>query len=184
LYAVIWRRLMVTQVEAYVAGIADMSANDRQVLRDRWKTIVPDEDNSDDDVDDIWNALVRKRPSRSRPTAAALKPKVEIREPQVNAAGQLVGISLRLGAQFGTVVKAAVEELNQHFKDSLDDKCQTGAKEVRNNVLSFGYEQLITFYLRHPLLLLIFITNLLKSYVGKHTAQLCGGVANFTGISM
>ncbi|KAF5388296.1 hypothetical protein D9615_000347 [Tricholomella constricta] len=124
-----------TSVQSYVQGIGDVTVVDREALREKWESsgnLDRDYDDEDDRSDDGYS-------SDGDPFAAILGGLGSNQEaemyymhkakptPKVDAYGQPVGISPRLALEFGKLVDKCVKDLQDNFRDGLEDKCKAGA---------------------------------------------------------
>jgi hypothetical protein len=117
-----------TGVQQYVAGIGDVTAADRELLREKWESgeleAAPAHLNYSDDSDD-----------EDDPFAALLggsgglytMPKSV---PKVDRYGNPIGIAPRLSLEFNEVVETSVASLKSHLRDGLEERCQVGAANV------------------------------------------------------
>ncbi|KAF8076309.1 hypothetical protein FPV67DRAFT_1664591 [Lyophyllum atratum] len=132
-------KTFTTSVQSYVRGIGDVTVVDRNALREKWESDNLDKgyDDDDDSEDDRYGPWANS--SDDDPFAAILgglggslgaelysvhkaKP-----TPKVDAYGQPVGITPRLALEFSKLVDKCVKDLQDNFKEGLEDKCQVGA---------------------------------------------------------
>lgn len=122
-------KTFATSVQTYVRGIGDVTAVDREKLRVLWETPQElDQDYGydghagmlDDDEDPFAAILGTANPLYTMKAPAA----------RVNERGQTVGVALRLAQDFSKVIDKSVDELQELFKDGLDEKCRLGAQAV------------------------------------------------------
>ncbi|KAG6820103.1 hypothetical protein H0H93_005415 [Arthromyces matolae] len=130
-------KTFATSIQSYVLGIGEVTVADREDLRKKWESsgnfTINNEDDEDggyggwessDDPDpyaaifgDLGGNLGAALYSMNRPKPA----------PKVDEYGHPVGIAPRLAQEFSKSVDKCVKELQEHFKDGLEDKCKVGA---------------------------------------------------------
>lgn len=131
-------KAFATQVKSYVQGIGDVTAADREALREKWESNIGDEDDDDmgmgfygssmwddpysDEDDYSINGLARL----ANPGMGGLY-QMRKNPPKVDRYGNLVGIVPRLSKDFAQVVEDAVRELKARFREGLEEKCRLGA---------------------------------------------------------
>ncbi|GLB33731.1 putative dynamin family protein [Lyophyllum shimeji] len=133
-------KTLATSVQSYVQGIGDVSAADREALREKWESGNLDKDYNDDDddrSDDGYGAWANS--DNDDPFAAIIgglggslgaelysmhEPKRSLKG---DAYGQPTGIAPRLALEFSKLVDKCVKDLQENFKDGLEDKCMVGA---------------------------------------------------------
>lgn len=119
-------------VKSYVEGIGDVTAADRETLREKWESSNLRDGNDGesangwgmtdfggDSFDAIFGGLGG---DLSAELYALNKP-----APKVDPYGQPVGIAPRLALEFGKLVDKCVTDLQENFKEGLEDKCRVGA---------------------------------------------------------
>ncbi|RDB22483.1 Nuclear GTPase SLIP-GC [Hypsizygus marmoreus] len=126
-------KTFATSVQSYVQGIGDVTAVDRETLREKWES--GNLDNGDDhrsesggyggwdDASDPFSAILgglggglgAELYSLNKPT------------PKVDPYGQPVGVAPRLLLEFSKLVDQCVQDLQDNFKDGLEEKCKAGA---------------------------------------------------------
>ncbi|RXW25223.1 hypothetical protein EST38_g555 [Candolleomyces aberdarensis] len=124
-------------VQSYVQGIGDVTAVDREELREKWESrgfIDNQEQDEEDDGPDPWGDLGIHLNGPAADFLARLRgeqdvPMYRMNEPRakLDENGQPVGITPRLCNEFIVLVENCVEELKQKFQDGLEDKCRTGS---------------------------------------------------------
>ncbi|KAH7922469.1 hypothetical protein BV22DRAFT_1106623 [Leucogyrophana mollusca] len=126
-----------TSVRVYVEGIGDVTAVDREELREKWESTLQHDDgeqpyrrgwlDSDGYDSDGYDSDGYDGPDFESWINARLltmhnKPPVKV-DPQ----GEPVGVTPRLIKEFGVHIDASVGELQNLFRDGLEEKCQAGA---------------------------------------------------------
>ncbi|KAJ7744514.1 hypothetical protein DFH07DRAFT_25631 [Mycena maculata] len=107
-------------VKDYVAGIGDVTAADRDSLKDRWETC-------NQEVGDVGQL------NEEDPFAAILgggglyTMSAAVPQPRVDRYGEPIGITPRLIREFGKVVETSVSQLKNHLRDGLEERCRVGA---------------------------------------------------------
>ncbi|KAJ3510297.1 hypothetical protein NLJ89_g4757 [Agrocybe chaxingu] len=112
-------------IQTYVQGIGDVTAIDREALREKWESRAFD-GTDDFAARDLGDPLGGILGGLGADLGAGLytmnKP-----APKVDARGQPAGITPRLCTEFAKMVDNCVHDLQQNFKDGLEDKCRAGA---------------------------------------------------------
>ncbi|KAI0079668.1 hypothetical protein K474DRAFT_1683062 [Panus rudis PR-1116 ss-1] len=127
-------KTFANSIRTYVQGIGDVTIADRESLRAKWESTLPE-----DDYDDLYDQM----PGSDFEAAANFaglnlhgltaqlvqnnQPLFKMVEPKVDQNGEAVGITARLIKDFHHVVQDCVRELQTRFRDGLEEKCQTGA---------------------------------------------------------
>jgi hypothetical protein len=120
-------------IQSYVQGIGDVTAFDRETLREKWESVgFLDQGLPDDDEDPFAQYL------QNHPQAHALlnqyggydAPNPPEQKQKLDANGDHVGITPRLCKEFSALVDDCVEDLKRRIRDSLEDKCEQGVEEV------------------------------------------------------
>ena len=138
-------KAFAVSIDSYVRGIGDVTAIDREALRAKWESQGFDQPNPydanplEDPLDAILGGLggyfdTGGLYSMNKPA------------PKVDAYGQPTGITPRLCTvricqilslpsniplqEFAKMVDNCVQNLQQNFKDGLEDKCRVGAANV------------------------------------------------------
>jgi len=137
-------KTFATTVQSYIQGIGDVTAADRQSLRDKWESVgsVGDENedenqrynwdsdssSDDDEPEDHLQALLG---SLGPGVGAGLYSMVNHRPaPKVDQQGKLVGVTPRLCSEFAGIIDECVNEIEEKFSCDLDEKCRLGAVNV------------------------------------------------------
>ncbi|THG94658.1 hypothetical protein EW026_g6853 [Hermanssonia centrifuga] len=129
-------KTFATSVKGYVQGIGDVTVADRDALREKWESILPDDD--DDDEADPFGGFGGGWASSDDPfdlpgLAELANPlgnalyTMQNKAPKVDRFGELVGITPRLVKDFMKVIDDCVHELQKSFRDGLEEKCRVGA---------------------------------------------------------
>ncbi|KAJ2931653.1 hypothetical protein H1R20_g5445, partial [Candolleomyces eurysporus] len=124
-------------VQSYVQGIGDVTAVDREELREKWESrgFIDNQDQEEEENGlDPWGDLGIHLNGPAADFLAHLRgeqdvPLYRMNEPRekLDENGQPVGITPRLCNEFIVLVENCVEELKQKFQDGLEDKCRTGS---------------------------------------------------------
>ncbi|KAH9844070.1 Dynamin family-domain-containing protein [Rhodofomes roseus] len=126
-------------VKSYVEGIGDVTAADRESMREKWESMQDEDDDpmdgmhygggwaSSDPMDDMDGldpyalaGLPRANLYRMQEPAA----------PKVDKRGDPVGIVPRLVKEFKQVIEECVQGLQDRFRDGLEEKCKVGAENA------------------------------------------------------
>ncbi|KZT24461.1 hypothetical protein NEOLEDRAFT_1134832 [Neolentinus lepideus HHB14362 ss-1] len=110
-------------VRTYMEGIGEITETDRVALREKWESSPPDDGldfnfaSSDFDFGDLGNLgglySMQNKPAK-----------------KVDAYGEPTGVTPRLVKDFAAVIDETIEELQNRFKDGLEEKMQTGAEQA------------------------------------------------------
>ncbi|KAG1892548.1 hypothetical protein F4604DRAFT_1699937 [Suillus subluteus] len=133
-------KTFANSVWVYVDGIGDVTIADRESLREKWESTPHDGEemyDSDDEGMPYW---------RSSPDPTSVHPFQAFRGTiprelvdarffsmnnqsslKVDARGEPIGVTPRLVKEFGAHVEICVSDLQDLFRDGLEDKCQVGA---------------------------------------------------------
>jgi len=115
-------------VQSYVQGIGDVTAIDRESLREKWESSGFGEAQqyfpNEDPLDAILGGL-------GAGIGVGLYAMNEPAPPKVDPYGQPTGVTPRLCTEFARMVDNCVHDLQQNFKDGLEEKCTVGAANVR-----------------------------------------------------
>ncbi|KAF8897466.1 hypothetical protein BD779DRAFT_1432811 [Infundibulicybe gibba] len=128
-----------TSIQSYVQGIGDVTAVDRETLRQKWESGVGDDDDDEDDEagyrmndwdasdppSDPFDAILGNGFGPNLISMNITRP-----PPKVDAYGNPIGITPILIAEFGKTVAKNVETLQKHFRDGLEEKCKIGAENA------------------------------------------------------
>ncbi|KAJ6614316.1 hypothetical protein B0H10DRAFT_2045676 [Mycena sp. CBHHK59/15] len=108
-----------TGVKQYVAGIGDVTAADREALRERWESGEQEVDPAEQlDDEDPFAAILGGGASLYTMTGSV---------PKVDRYGEPIGITPRLTAELQTVVESSISQLKEHLRDGLEERCRIGA---------------------------------------------------------
>ncbi|KAJ7937120.1 hypothetical protein B0H13DRAFT_2226534 [Mycena leptocephala] len=113
-------------VKQYLAGIGEVTAADREMLREQWESgeqEAPEPMNDDDPFAAILGAGGNLY---TMPTSV----------PKVDRYGQPVGITPKLIAEFGKVIETSVSSLKEHLRDGLEERCRVGAANAADAAIS------------------------------------------------
>ncbi|KAF8974240.1 hypothetical protein BDZ97DRAFT_1945601 [Flammula alnicola] len=119
-------------IQSYVQGIGDVTAVDREALREKWESQGFDQGEeygaaSEDPLDAILGGLGAGLGAglytMNKPVA------------KVDVYGQPTGVTPRLCTEFAKMVDGCVHDLQQNFKDGLEDKCRIGAANAADGAL-------------------------------------------------
>ncbi|KAF8165415.1 Dynamin family-domain-containing protein [Crassisporium funariophilum] len=115
-------------IHSYVQGIGDVTATDREALREKWESQGFDEPDEYDinPLEDPYDAIL----GRLGADLGAGLHRMNKPAPKVDPYGQPTGIAPRLCTEFAKMVDGCVRDLQQHFKDGLEDKCRVGAENA------------------------------------------------------
>ncbi|KAG2077497.1 hypothetical protein BDR04DRAFT_1196025 [Suillus decipiens] len=132
-------KTFANSVRIYVDGIGDVTIADRESLREKWESTpqggegMYDSDESDDEDMPYWRSL--HGPTSVAPLRFSGMGVLDARlfsmnnrsSLKVDARGELIGVTPRLVKEFGVHVEKSVSDLQDLFRDGLEDKCQVGA---------------------------------------------------------
>ncbi|KAJ7781316.1 hypothetical protein B0H16DRAFT_1671621 [Mycena metata] len=110
-------------VKDYVSGIGEVSAADREALRDKFESGEVEAEPANDD--DPFAAILGGSGLYTMPTTV----------PKVDRYGQLIGVTPRLVAEFGKVVETNVALLKDHLRDGLEERCRVGAANAAESAV-------------------------------------------------
>ncbi|OCH93605.1 hypothetical protein OBBRIDRAFT_832536 [Obba rivulosa] len=127
-------KTFANSVVTYVRGAVDVTAADREALRQKWESSMSDDEDDDGDsliLHDDWESSdpfdLAILDALAHPHRAAALYTMRKEPPKVDRHGELVGVTPRLMRDFKKVVDDCVQELQRRFQDGLEEKCQTGA---------------------------------------------------------
>ncbi|KAJ6539274.1 hypothetical protein B0H19DRAFT_1178148 [Mycena capillaripes] len=103
-------------VKQYVAGIGEVTAADRESLREKWESGEQEAAEPIDD-DDPFAAILGGGGLYTMPKSV----------PKLDRYGQPIGVTPRLVAEFGKVIETSVSSLKTHLRDGLEERCRVGA---------------------------------------------------------
>ncbi|KAF8812373.1 hypothetical protein BYT27DRAFT_7087741 [Phlegmacium glaucopus] len=118
-------KAFAVSIHSYVQGIGDVTAIDREALREKWESQGFDQPEEYDanPLEDPLDAILGGLGGGFGVDLYTLnKP-----APKVDPYGQPTGITPRLCTEFAKMVDKCVQDLQQNFKDGLEDKCRVGA---------------------------------------------------------
>ncbi|KAG2369878.1 hypothetical protein BDR07DRAFT_1526349 [Suillus spraguei] len=134
-------KTFANSVRVYIDGIGDVTIADRESLREKWESTpqggegMYDSDEFDDDDEDMpyWRSLPDFTSVRGFrfPGMGMLDTRLlsmnNRSSLKVDARGEPIGVTPRLVKEFGVHVEKSVSDLQDLFRDGLEDKCQVGA---------------------------------------------------------
>ncbi|THV08632.1 hypothetical protein K435DRAFT_883341 [Dendrothele bispora CBS 962.96] len=141
-------RAFANSIKTYVHGIGDITAIDREYLREKWESNVTQGDGSltgdDDDFDYArWGPI----DFMDNPLAMSIgmdhlyaMPEPNPPQPKRNEHGQLAGVAPRLAREFSVVIDKSVKDLQAKFQDGLEDRCRVGAGQAAESALAISDE--------------------------------------------
>ncbi|KAH9943050.1 uncharacterized protein BXZ73DRAFT_40115 [Epithele typhae] len=119
-------------VRAFLQGIGEVTEADRLTMKTKWESKMagmdpfydqfdPYYDSAEEDDDDGMDDFMNLPPG--------LQPQFfyKMKQTKVGPDGEPVGITPRLIREFQTVIDACVEELQERFRDGLEERCHLGA---------------------------------------------------------
>ncbi|KAJ7507726.1 hypothetical protein B0H11DRAFT_1968347 [Mycena galericulata] len=120
--------VFANNVKQYVSGIGEVTAADRESLRDRWES-------GNQEVGDAGEL------NDEDPFAAILGGggglyTMSRTAPKVDRYGEPIGIAPRLLKEFGEVVETSVSQLKDHLRDGLEERCRVGAASAAGAAVS------------------------------------------------
>ncbi|KAF8913833.1 hypothetical protein CPB84DRAFT_1757667 [Gymnopilus junonius] len=122
-------------IQSYVQGIGDVTAIDRESLREKWESRgfddAPEFHGGDENVDPLDSILGGLGAGLGAGLYTVNKP-----APKVDVLGQPAGITPRLCTEFARLVDDCVHDLQQNFKGGLEDKCKVGAANAADSALT------------------------------------------------
>ncbi|KAJ3937366.1 MAG: hypothetical protein NXY57DRAFT_981850 [Lentinula lateritia] len=126
-------KTFATNINSFVSGIGGVTPEDRQALQDKWESEMDDENEyeypytSDSEVDDDpFTAFLNSRAEYQGLIAMQRDKKPS------------TGITPRLTDEFGRLVQDCVVQLQERFKDGLEDKCRVGASLSANGAVEIS----------------------------------------------
>ncbi|KAF5370055.1 hypothetical protein D9758_001123 [Tetrapyrgos nigripes] len=141
-------KAFANSIKTYVNGIGDVTAIDREELKQKWESNLAQDGSllQDDGYD---NGRWGKMDYGDNPFAAILSEsdlyameEDEEDEPprRRDEHGHLTGVAPRLAREFGTVIDDSVKDLQAKFQDGLDDKCRAGAAQAAESAVPISDE--------------------------------------------
>ncbi|KAJ3785098.1 hypothetical protein GGU10DRAFT_428153 [Lentinula aff. detonsa] len=125
-------RIFATNINSFVSGIGGVTDKDRQDLQDKWESIM-DEEDEDDHMsadakveDDPFTAFLNSRTEYQTLIATKSDKK------------NSKGITPRLNEEFGNLIQDCIVQLQESFKDGLEDKCRVGASLSANGAVEIS----------------------------------------------
>ncbi|EMD41072.1 hypothetical protein CERSUDRAFT_63001 [Gelatoporia subvermispora B] len=126
-------KTFANSVLTYVCGTGEITAADREALRQKWETSLSDDDDDDEEAFIFGNWASSSDPfdlamldALAHPQRAGLYT-MRKDPPKVERGGGHNGITSRLITDFKKVIEDCVKELQHRFGDGLEEKCQVGA---------------------------------------------------------
>ncbi|KAG2348817.1 hypothetical protein BDR05DRAFT_873352 [Suillus weaverae] len=131
-------KTFANSVRVYVGGIGDVTIADRESLREKWESTPQGGEGMYDINEDMpyWRSspdpmsahpFQAFRGIMSRALDARLFSMNNQSSLKVDARGEPIGVTPRLVKEFGAHVEKSVSDLQDLFRDGLEDKCQVGA---------------------------------------------------------
>ncbi|THH33781.1 hypothetical protein EUX98_g424 [Antrodiella citrinella] len=127
-------KTFANSVRTYVQGIGDVTVVDREIMREKWESSMPD-----DHEDPFHDFMMPFDMSGLNLTGLADQIlggsslyKMAEHAPKVDRFGEPVGVTPRLIKDFQKVVDDCVHHLQNSFRDGLEEKCQAGAANAAN----------------------------------------------------
>lgn len=111
-------------VQSYVQGIGNVTTIDRETLREKWESRGFDEPGQYTATEDPLDAILG---GLGAGIGVGLYTMNKPAPPKVDPYGQPTGVTPRLCTEFARMVDSCVHDLQQKFKDGLEDKCTVGA---------------------------------------------------------
>ncbi|KAE9410407.1 hypothetical protein BT96DRAFT_931168 [Gymnopus androsaceus JB14] len=130
-------KAFVTSINIFVSGIGGVTPEDRQALQEKW------ESQFGDDNEDEYGARSSGIEDYADPFTTYLNGRIGYNDlialqgnkSKVDETGEPVGITPRLNKEFEVLIKTCVEQLQELFKDGLEDKCRVGASLSANSAV-------------------------------------------------
>ncbi|RPD61950.1 hypothetical protein L226DRAFT_613292 [Lentinus tigrinus ALCF2SS1-7] len=112
-------------VHVFLKGIGEVTEADRLAMKDQWESYAPEEEDRFGiaSSDGPWSEY------------GDLAEELYTLSTKVGPDGEAVGVAPRLEREFRTVVANSVEELQERFKDGLEEKCRVGAANAASAAL-------------------------------------------------
>ncbi|KAG0709554.1 hypothetical protein DFH29DRAFT_792939, partial [Suillus ampliporus] len=117
-------KTFANSVRVYVDGIGDVTIADRESLRENWESAPQGGQGMYDD------RMVSKELMDSR--FFTMNNNLSLK---VDAHGEPIGVTPRLVKEFGAHVETCVSDLQDLFRDGLEDKCQVGATNAAESAV-------------------------------------------------
>ncbi|KAG7097036.1 hypothetical protein E1B28_004429 [Marasmius oreades] len=107
-------KTFANSIGSYIRGIGEVTVADRETLRRQWESNWPGSKAQDPAA--MWQSTLDDDPFTVKPE----RPELDV----------LHGVAPRLAKEFIAVIDNCVDELQNKFKDGLEDKCHTGAEQA------------------------------------------------------
>ncbi|KAJ3999535.1 Dynamin family-domain-containing protein [Lentinula boryana] len=127
-------RTFATNINSFVSGIGSVTDEDRQDLQDKWESIMDEEDEDD------HHHMSADAKVEDDPLTAFLKSRAESQTliATKSAKKNSKGITPRLNEEFGNLIQDCIVQLQELFKDGLEDKCRVGASLSANGAVEIS----------------------------------------------
>ncbi|KAF7313741.1 hypothetical protein HMN09_00531200 [Mycena chlorophos] len=133
-------RTFLTQLKTFAADVRSFAAEnisvtpaERDALREKWESGVPQQPEVDDDEDDPFAAVLGGYSGPKLHTMPEIVPKLD-------KLGKPIGITPRLVSEFSHVVEEGVASLKDHLRDGLEDRCRVGATNAADAAVATSDE--------------------------------------------
>ncbi|KAJ3773109.1 hypothetical protein FB446DRAFT_18931 [Lentinula raphanica] len=125
-------KTFATNMNSFISGIGSVTPEDRRALQDKWESIMDDDDDEPmsagaEEEDDYFTAFLNSRAEYQRLFAMHSGTKKNNK-----------GIAPRLNEDFGKLIQECVAQLQDLFKDGLEDKCRVGASLSANEAVELS----------------------------------------------
>ncbi|KAI0721894.1 Dynamin family-domain-containing protein [Cerioporus squamosus] len=106
-------------VRVFLQGVGEVTEADRLAMRDKWESYAPDEEDRYGiaSSDGAWPEYEDYGQEKL----------YTLPQTKVDLDGEPIGVAPRLRKEFEAVVDNCVEELQERFKEGLEEKCKAGA---------------------------------------------------------
>ncbi|KAG1907278.1 uncharacterized protein F5891DRAFT_940152 [Suillus fuscotomentosus] len=145
-------KTFANSVRVYVDDIGDVTIADRESLREKWEStpqggegMYDDEDEDEDEDMPHWHgspdpmSVHLFQPYRGTMSRALMDARLFSMNNQsslkVDARGEPIGVTPRLVKEFGIHVEKSVSDLQDLFRDGLEDKCRVGAANAAEDAV-------------------------------------------------
>ncbi|KAG2135905.1 uncharacterized protein EDB93DRAFT_1303704 [Suillus bovinus] len=129
-------KTFANSVRVFVDGIGDVTIADRESLREKWESAPQGDDDDDDEGMPYWRSSPGSMSFQifqpygammSREFVDAKLFSMNKSSLKVDARGEPIGVTPQLVKEFGVHVEKSVSDLQDLFRDGLEDKCRVGA---------------------------------------------------------
>ncbi|PIL36747.1 hypothetical protein GSI_00436 [Ganoderma sinense ZZ0214-1] len=117
-------------VRVFLQGIGEVTEADRFAMKDQWESdmLDPEED------DPYYSGLMASSDDDYRHLLADMN-LYTMKQTKVDRNGEPIGVTPRLVKEFEKVVESCVEELQERFRDGLEERCQVGATNAASSAV-------------------------------------------------